>query len=95
MHTRRVLFFLLLVSTAVYALAADVPILTPPPSPEPRIHGARVYGTRPSRPFLYTIPATGLRPMFLHKFEKYGIELPAHVFGKPPTGLSDIVEGKR
>jgi pilus assembly protein CpaF len=38
---------------------------------------------------------TGLRPMFLHKFEKHGIELPASVFGQPPTGLSDIVRGQR
>src|SRR5438093_2216771 len=38
-------------------------ILTPPPLPSPRINGPRVYGERPGRPFLYTIPATGDRPM--------------------------------
>lgn len=38
-------------------------ILTPKPSPSPRINGARVFGVRPSVPFLYTLPATGERPM--------------------------------
>lgn len=38
-------------------------ILTPPPPEEPRINGARVTGARPGRPFLFTIPATGQRPM--------------------------------
>ena len=38
---------------------------------------------------------TGLRPMFLHKFEKHGMELPAGIFGQTPTGLSDIVRGQR
>ncbi len=55
-------------------LAADVPmekpapdyssrILTPPPPATPRINGARIYGQRPGRPFLFTIPATGDRPI--------------------------------
>ncbi len=38
-------------------------ILTPPPPPTPRINGARVFGVRPGSPFLFTIPATGDRPM--------------------------------
>jgi len=38
-------------------------ILTPPDSPAPRINGARVFGVRPGSPFLYTIAATGTRPM--------------------------------
>jgi len=38
-------------------------ILTPPAPASPRINGPRVYGQRPGRPFLYTIPATGDRPM--------------------------------
>ena len=38
-------------------------ILTPRPPREPRINGPRIFGTRPSHPFLYTIPATGDRPM--------------------------------
>lgn len=41
------------------------------------------------------VKSTGLRPMFLAKFEKHGMELPAHLFGRTPTGLSDIVQGKR
>ena len=38
-------------------------ILTPPPAPEPRINGAKVFGVRPGHPVLYTIAATGKRPM--------------------------------
>jgi alpha-galactosidase len=38
-------------------------ILTPKAPATPRINGPKVYGVRPGRPFLYTIPATGERPM--------------------------------
>ncbi|MDY0167395.1 MAG: putative Ig domain-containing protein [Thermoguttaceae bacterium] len=50
-------------------LAEDCPqagnayILTPKPGPQPRINGARVFGIRPGNPLLYTIAATGERPM--------------------------------
>lgn len=37
--------------------------LTPPPSETPRINGAKVFGVRPGSPFLFSIPASGLRPM--------------------------------
>ncbi|MGD1002387.1 MAG: putative Ig domain-containing protein [Candidatus Brocadiia bacterium] len=47
------------------AFAADnsANILTPPAPAEPRINGPAVFGVRPGSPFLYTIPATGDRPM--------------------------------
>ncbi len=38
-------------------------ILTPPALATPRINGANVFGVRPGSPFLFTIPATGERPM--------------------------------
>ena len=38
-------------------------ILTPPPPATPRINGARIFGVRPGSPFLFTVPATGNRPM--------------------------------
>jgi alpha-galactosidase len=38
-------------------------ILTPRPPATPRINGAKVFGVRPGHPFLFTIPATGRRPM--------------------------------
>ena len=38
-------------------------ILTPPAPTTPRINGASVFGVRPGSPFLFTIPATGERPM--------------------------------
>ena len=44
--------------------AAESPlILTPPESPTPRINGPSVFGVRPGSPVLYTIPATGQRPV--------------------------------
>ncbi|MBN1395767.1 MAG: DUF1080 domain-containing protein [Pirellulales bacterium] len=41
----------------------EAAILTPKPPERPRINGARVFGVRPGHPFLFTIPATGRRPM--------------------------------
>lgn len=38
-------------------------VLTPKSGPNPRINGARVFGVRPGAPFLFTIAATGQRPM--------------------------------
>lgn len=38
-------------------------ILTPKPSPKPRINGAMIFGVRPGHPCLYKIAATGDRPM--------------------------------
>jgi alpha-galactosidase len=38
-------------------------ILTPKPDLKPRINGARIFGVRPGSPFLFTIPATGSKPM--------------------------------
>lgn len=38
-------------------------ILTPPAPETPRINGAKVFGVRPGSSFLFTIPATGKRPM--------------------------------
>ena len=38
-------------------------ILTPAAPTTPRINGANVFGVRPGSPFLFTIPATGERPM--------------------------------
>jgi alpha-galactosidase len=37
--------------------------LTPKAPPQPRINGARVVGVRPGSPFLFTVPATGEKPM--------------------------------
>ena len=38
-------------------------ILTPAAPATPRINGANVFGVRPGSPFLFTVPATGERPM--------------------------------
>jgi alpha-galactosidase len=52
-------------NSAVYAppLERDRYILTPPESLAPRINGPAVFGVRPGAPFLYTIPASGERPV--------------------------------
>jgi alpha-galactosidase len=45
-------------------VANDAPvILNPPANATPEVHGPRIFGVRPGSPFLYTIPATGDRPM--------------------------------
>ena len=52
--------------------------LTPKVPPTPRINGAKVFGVRPGAPFLYTIPATGERPMtFSAKDLPAGLKLDA------------------
>jgi len=38
-------------------------ILTPPPAKTPRINSAKIFGATPGNPFLYTIAATGERPI--------------------------------
>jgi alpha-galactosidase len=56
-------------------------ILTPRPPDTPRINGARIFGVRPGHPFLFTIPATGRRPM------KFGAaSLPAGLAVDAATG---------
>jgi len=59
--TIRTILAIFLVAAA--ALAQEPGILTPAASPKPKINGAKVYGVRPGHPFLYSIPATGARPM--------------------------------
>ena len=38
-------------------------ILTPKAGPEPKINGPKVFGVRPGHPVIFTIPASGTRPM--------------------------------
>ncbi len=47
----------------VDAPVEEAVILTPNPAPEPRINSPKVLGVRPGSPVLYTIAATGTRPM--------------------------------
>ena len=41
----------------------DKYILTPKPDKKPKINSAKIFGARPGNPFLYTIAATGERPL--------------------------------
>ena len=45
------------------AVPDQLGILTPAPSPAPRINGARVFGVRPGHPILWRVPVSGERPM--------------------------------
>jgi alpha-galactosidase len=57
-------------------------ILTPKSPRTPRINGPKIYGVRPGSPFLYTIPATGDRPML------FSVDnLPAGLSVNPETGI--------
>lgn len=57
-------------------------ILTPAPKPEPRINSAKLFGATPRNPFLYTIAATGKRPI------RFSAEnLPAGLALNPETGI--------
>jgi alpha-galactosidase len=47
----------------IFSPSETAVILTPKPPDKPRINGARVFGVRPGSPFMFTIPATGRRPM--------------------------------
>ena len=77
-------------------LAAVAPyILTPAAPATPRINGASVFGIRPGSPFLFTIPATGDRPMkFSAKHLPSGLKLDArtgHITGALKTKGEFIV----
>ena len=69
----------------------EAPVILTPPAPNtPRINGARVVGVGPGHPFLFTIPATGDRP--LH-FTSTG--LPEGISLDPDTGrLTGIAPAK-
>jgi alpha-galactosidase len=64
-------FVILIISEVTYCQIPDKTnsseydkyILTPEPTARPKITGARVFGVRPGSPVIFTIPATGNRPM--------------------------------
>ena len=65
-------------------------ILTPKPGPKPRINGAKIFGVRPGSPLLFTIPATGEKPL------RYEIaNLPAGLTLNPQSGQITGVLQKR
>jgi len=65
-------------AAAPAANAEPAIILTPKAPSTPRINGAKVFGVRPTHPFLFRIPATGDRPMtFSAKGLPRGLKLDA------------------
>ncbi|MBM3861263.1 MAG: alpha-galactosidase [Verrucomicrobia bacterium] len=77
----RVLFAsVILIGCSVHGEPMKEPlVLTPKPGPQPRINGAKVFGVRPGHPILYTIAATGQRPM---KFSATGLPAGARLDGQ-------------
>jgi alpha-galactosidase len=64
MISRLLLIFIICALNATADTLLPSPVALTPPSPKtPQIHGPKVFGVRPGSPFLYTIPATGDRPM--------------------------------
>jgi len=69
----------------------EIPYVVTPPAPrEPRINGPVVTGARPGRPFLFSVPASGERPM---RFSARGI--PAGLTIGRETGIISGSVGKR
>lgn len=70
------------------AVVSERYILTPKPGPAPRITGPAIFGVRPGNPFLFTVTATGNRPM---TFEVKS--LPKGLTLDPQTGcITGVVE---
>ena len=67
---------------ATAAQVEEPVILTPKPSPKPRLTGPRVFGARPGHPFLHRITATGDKPL---TYQADG--LPPGVQLDPQTGF--------
>jgi alpha-galactosidase len=64
LFSRAVFSAVLVLIFSVRAPAQDLPAsLTPPSPPTPQIHGAKVFGVHPGAPFLFTVAATGDRPV--------------------------------
>jgi len=68
--------------TTYNPIASEPYILTPKPSAEPKLTGAKVFGVRPGSPFQHLVTATGDRPM---TFSAKG--LPKGLKINPETGL--------
>jgi alpha-galactosidase len=80
---KRFIFLIIIAFAETFIAFSQEPeiILTPKPGPEPRINGTKIFGVRPGSPFLFTIPATGNKPM------KYMVlNLPAGLKCDPETG---------
>jgi alpha-galactosidase len=54
---------LTLIAAAAGFAAEERIVLTPKPGPAPRINGTKLFGCRPGSPFLFSIPATGDKPI--------------------------------
>jgi alpha-galactosidase len=74
-------FLCLVLASASVRAQVNPPSLTPASPATPLIHGAKVYGSHPGSPFLFTVAATGDRPMTFS-----ADNLPAGLTLDPATG---------
>jgi alpha-galactosidase len=79
----RFIFLIIIAFAETFIAFSQEPeiILTPKPGPVLRINGPKIFGVRPGSPFLFTIPATGKKPM---KYEV--LNLPDGLKCDPETG---------
>lgn len=82
---------LLAITHATVAAAPEGRVrLTPLPARTPKINGPKIFGVRPSAPFLFKVPATGDRPL---RFK--AVHLPAALVLDEQSGLITGTVSKR
>jgi pilus assembly protein CpaF len=59
------------------------------------LYAFKIEQVLPDRTVIGSLQPTGLRPSFLYKFEKHGIELPADLFGCGPAATPFVEVGRR
>jgi pilus assembly protein CpaF len=59
------------------------------------LYAFKIEQVLPDRTVIGSLQPTGLRPSFLYKFEKHGIELPADLFGCGPAAATPFAEVAR
>jgi len=59
------------------------------------IYEFKLESIAPDRTIIGGLQATGLRPIFIHKFEKRGIDLPTDMFASPDVpSLAQVARGR-
>ncbi len=59
------------------------------------IYEFKIESIAPDRTIVGGLKATGLRPIFVHKFEKHGIEMPTDMFTSPEIpSLANVARGR-
>src|SRR5262249_29107277 len=60
------------------------------------IYEFKIESIAPDRTIVGALQATGLRPIFVHKFEKRGIEMPTEMFASPEVpSIANVARGRQ